>query len=157
MHNSGFGGQFLRLLLRVGRGHFDNLPVIGIGFQSPKVFRAVELRTQPEALSVGPHVLAENYISRGLPASPAMQAQGASGIQLHREAERATVCADDQRFTDLGELGVGLQAGDADGNFDRDSRTAPYGVTVGSGHGDPLVDGEACTADSPSSLCITVP
>jgi hypothetical protein len=45
---------------------------------------------------------------------------------------------DYQRLTDLGELGIGLHAGDANGNIDRYSRTATYRVTVGSGHSDPL-------------------
>ena len=130
------------------RGHFDYPPIIGTGFQSPKVFRPVELCAQSEALSVGPHWLAENYAGRGLPASSAVQAQGASSVQLLGEAERTTMRTDHQRLTDLGELGIGLHAGDADRNLDRYSRTATYGVTVGSGHSDPLL-GEACAADSP--------
>src|SRR5205807_7336950 len=111
-----------------------HLPVIGIGFQSPKVFRAVEARTQPEALSVG---LAEDYVCRSLPTSSAVQAQGAAGVQLQGEAERATMCTDHESLTDLGELGMRLEASDADGDVDRDSRTAAYVVTVESGHSDP--------------------
>jgi hypothetical protein len=41
---------------------------------------------------------------------------------------------DHERLTDLGELGMRLEASDADGDVDRDSRTAAYSMTVGSGH-----------------------
>jgi hypothetical protein len=91
-------------------------------------------------LSVG---LAEDYVCRSLPTSSAVQAQGAAGVQLQREAERTTMRTDHERLTDLGELGMRFEASDADGDVDRDSRTATYVVTVGSGHSDPLVDGEA--------------
>src|SRR5208283_1905063 len=64
---------------------------------------------------------------------------------------------DHQRLADLRELGTRLHAGDADGNFDRHSRTASYCVCVGSGHSNPLLDDEARTGKPPLSLLIKVP
>ena len=82
VHNKGFFRRWLERMLKSGGGHLQDPPIVGIGFQSPKVFRPVEARTQPEALPVGPHRLAENHVGGGLTASPAVQAQGASGVQL---------------------------------------------------------------------------
>ncbi|MGA2457780.1 MAG: hypothetical protein ABSF85_09440, partial [Terriglobales bacterium] len=115
VQNSGLGRQFFGKLLSSGRGHFEYPPIIGTGFQSPKVFWPVELCAEPETLSVG---LAENHVSRSLLASSAVQAQGASSIQFQREAERTPMGVDHQRLTDLGELGIGLHAGDENGNLD---------------------------------------
>ena len=112
--------------LPVGRGQArESHPVLGTGFQSPEVFRLIQLRRHQPCLVIGPERLAVDHIGRGLPAFLVVNVHGDAGSELGGGTDRTTVRVDHQRLTQFGEVNARLQTGYKDGEGERHSRTAP--------------------------------
>ena len=115
--------------LRVVRMNLEQPPpIFGTRFQTPEIFRLVELRRQLPAMLARAHRLAVNHVRFGGAASLAPELHRDAGFEPGGRKYGTAMRADHQGLAYFGKGRARLQAGNGDGKGDRHSRTAPHGL-----------------------------